>query len=113
MAGKAAAVMLLLALILGGCTARTDGPVATNRVEMPRSYRFEPAVIQVAPGTTVTWHNGDNFTHTVQFQDGIDQSLNLAPGESGTIRFDLPGEYDYICTLHRQQMTGRVIVTNP
>ena len=31
-------------------------------------------------------------------------------GESVEITFDEPGTYDYVCTLHRQDMDGTVIV---
>lgn len=89
---RRAASALLLAVALCGCASGSGKPVRTSHVEMPRSYRFDPAVIQVAAGTTVTWHNGDNFTHSVKFAAGVTETLNLAPGQSGTIRFDTPGQ---------------------
>lgn len=86
-------------------------PVATAQVEAPRSYRFEPAVIQVQSGTTVTWTNHDQFPHTVQLLTGSDRSTrDLGIGKSVTIRFDQPGEYYYRCSLHPSQMHGKVIV---
>ena len=77
---------------------------------MPPSYRFDPPVIQVPAGTTVTWRNSDNFTHSVSVVDGKFPFLNLPPGQSGAITFDQPGTYDYICTYHTQDMKGKVIV---
>ena len=67
-----AAAVVALGL-LGGCAARSaDGaPVATSTVDLPPSYKFEPAAITVKPGTTVTWKNDDHFTHSVQFLDGV------------------------------------------
>ncbi len=86
-------------------------PVATDRVDAPRSYRFDPAVIQVQPGTTVTWTNHDQFPHTVQLLTGSDRSTReLGIGQSATVRFDQPGEYYYRCSLHPSQMRGKVIV---
>jgi len=68
---------------------------------------FEPRVIEVAPGTEVTWqwdaasrdHNviGDGFRSQVQ-RDGRFAHT-----------FEAPGVYDYLCTLHGG-MTGRVVV---
>ena len=106
----AAAVAIVL---LAGCAAQTSAagaPVETAEVRMPPSYRFEPAAIQVPAGTTVTWRNSDNFTHSVSVVDGKFPILNLPPGQSGTITFDQPGAYNYICTYHAQDMKGRVIV---
>lgn len=103
-------VAILLAAVVTGCASKTAQPVETNRVEMPKSYRFDPVEITVTPGTTVTFHNGDNFTHSVKFDQDVAKELILAPGESGTVRFDQPGEYSYHCTFHAQQMKGKVIV---
>ena len=77
---------------------------------MPPSYRFAPVAIQVPAGTTVTWHNTDNFTHGVSVTGGAYPVLSLAPGQSGTITFEQPGEYPYVCQYHAQNMKGTVTV---
>jgi plastocyanin len=100
-------------VLLAGCAAQPNAaaaPVETAQVTMPPSYRFDPPVIRVPSGTTVTWRNSDNFTHSVSVVDGKFPLLNLSPGQSGTITFDQPGEYAYICTYHAQDMKGTVIV---
>jgi plastocyanin len=100
-------------LLLPGCSqgpAETDEPVATNRVTLPKSYRFEPEVIRVDAGTTVTWTNEDDFPHNVHLLDGSDLTEDLPVGESASITFDQAGEIDYECSLHPQQMQGTVIV---
>ena len=86
-------------------------PVETSDVTLPRSYRFEPQVIEVTTATEVTWTNEDNFPHNVQLLDGSDMKKDLAIGVSAGITFDEPGEYYYECSLHPQQMRGKVIVT--
>ncbi len=108
------AVALVAALALAGCgtgAAASSQPVQTDRIEMPKSYKFVPAVIQVPAGTTVTWHNDDNFTHDVRLLDGSKwKSKPLAPGESATYTFDSPGEHDFDCSFHPHDMKGKVIV---
>lgn len=109
-----AAVAVVLALGLAGCRSATSTggtPVATAKVEMPPSYRFDPPVITVKAGTTVTWHNGDHFTHSVRLLDGSGIEKVAAPGESVSITFDKPGEYEYDCSFHPRDMRGKVIVT--
>lgn len=106
----AALVAVLLLSGATGCASQTAGPVETDRVEMPKSYRFDPLEISVTAGTVVTFHNGDNFSHSVKFEQDVAKELVLAPGKSGTVRFDQPGEYGYYCTFHAQQMKGKVIV---
>jgi len=105
--------LLLLAAILvlpaAGCGAKAaSAPVKTNQVEMVKSYRFDPGTIEVAAGDTVTWTNDDNFTHTVKVEGRDDHKVGK--GESVSIRFDKPGSYDYVCTLHSRDMHGTVIV---
>lgn len=105
--------LVLVIILLAGCAAQTrlaDAPVETAEVTMPPSYRFDPPAIQVVAGTTVTWRNTDNFTHSVSIVGGDTPVLSLAPGQSGTITFDQPGAYDYLCTYHAQDMRGAVIV---
>jgi plastocyanin len=99
--------------LLAGCAAQPSAaaaPVETAEVSMPPSYRFDPPAIQVTAGTTVTWRNSDHFTHSVSISGGAFPFLSLSPGQSGTIPFDQPGTYNYICTYHAQDMQGAIIV---
>jgi len=100
------AVAVLVAAGCGG--AGTAEPVATTKVTMAKSYRFEPKAIVVEAGDTVTWTNDDNFTHTVEVEGGEDHKVDR--GDSVAIAFDKPGSYHYICTLHSNDMDGTVIV---
>ena len=98
------------AVFAAGCggSGESSQPVATTEVQMVKSYRFDPKVIEIEAGETVTWTNEDNFTHTVQVDGQEDHKVEQ--GESVEITFDEPGNYDYVCTLHSQDMDGEVIV---
>jgi plastocyanin len=91
-----------------GGSGESSEPVATNEVQMVKSYRFDPKVIEIKAGDTVTWTNEDNFTHTVEVDGQEDHKVDQ--GESFSIKFDTPGTYHYVCTLHSQDMDGEVIV---
>jgi len=105
---RAAFSAVAIALLAGCGGSRSSEPVATTEVSMAKSYRFEPKAIQINAGETVTWTNDDNFTHTVQV-DGQDDH-EVGRGKSVSIAFDRPGTYHYVCTLHRHDMDGTVIV---
>ncbi len=110
--------LLAAALLVSGCAAGGSGgakasPVPTDHVELPKSYRFEPAAIQVVAGTTVTWTNDDNFTHSVELEGQAAPVGVMKPGESATYTFSAPGTYPYICTFHPQDMRGVVEVVAP
>ena len=101
--------VLALVLVAAGCgESESSEPLATTEVSMAKSYVFEPKTIEVEAGATVTWTNDDNFTHTVQVDGQEDHKVEQ--DESVSIAFDTPGTYHYVCTLHRQDMYGEVIV---
>jgi plastocyanin len=103
------AASLALVLVAAGCgESRSSEPVATTQVKMAKSYVFEPKTIEIEAGQTVTWTNDDNFTHTVQVDGQEDHKVDQ--GDSVSIAFDAPGTYHYVCTLHRRDMDGDVIV---
>jgi plastocyanin len=105
-----AAVMLVATVVATSCGGTgSSEPVATTKVSMAKSYRFDPSTIKVKAGDTVTWTNNDNFTHTVKV-DGQDDH-KVGRGDSVSITFDKPGRYHYVCTLHSNDMEGTVIVT--
>jgi plastocyanin len=108
--------LVVLAMFLASCAGASAAavsatPVVTTTVTMAKSYRFEPIAIQVRAGSTVTWHNDDNFTHSVFVHDGSGRNPVAAPGQSVSLTFETPGEFTYTCSFHPQNMKGRVIVT--
>jgi plastocyanin len=100
---------LLPLLLAAGCGGEEHAaPIETTEVSMAKSYRFEPKVIRIDAGATVTWTNDDNFTHTVRVDGREDHEVGR--GERVQIAFDRPGTYHYVCTLHRRDMDGQVLV---
>ncbi len=109
LSGLAVGALLLAAACSAGTGSPAATPVATDTVDLPPSYRFEPAAITVPAGTTVTWTNSDNFTHNVQI--GAGEAMLMQPGQSVSHTFAEPGLYEYICSLHPNDMQGTVLVT--
>jgi plastocyanin len=111
-----AAVMVLLA---GACsdaaspstTSDTSeaGPIAAEPTVALGSQTFDPRTITVRVGTTVIWRwpdgtvghdvTGDGFKSPIQTQGTFDH------------RFEAPGTYTYLCTLH-PGMVGKVIAVS-
>lgn len=74
-------------------------------------FAFGPAVLSVKTGTTVTWTNKDQTTHTVTSDNGTTlSSPNLGFDQTYSMTFNTPGTYAYHCTPH-PFMTGTVTVT--
>lgn len=87
-----------------------DEPVATTDVDLPKSYKFEPAAISIDAGDEVTWTNNDDFPHNVHVFGENEVTEDLPVGESASIGFDEAGDYYYECSIHPQQMRGKIIV---
>jgi plastocyanin len=74
-----------------------------------KEFKFEPASITVAPGTVVTWRNGDEELHTITSTDGLFKSSALENAGSFSYTFAKPGTYHYFCTIH-PHMRADIIV---
>jgi plastocyanin len=108
---RPALAILFTLLLAAACqAAEPSAPVATDQVDLPRSYRFAPEDITVPVGTTVTWTNNDNFTHTVRLLD-TDTDQTVRQGETVSHAFTQPGLFRYDCSLHPNDMQGSVLVT--
>lgn len=89
----------------------TVNAVATNKVTI-KDYMFEPMVIKVKAGTTVTWTNTDSVNHTVTADNpssSAPSSMDIAQGSSYSFTFLHPGTYSYHCFPH-PYMHGTVVV---
>jgi plastocyanin len=75
-----------------------------------RGHAFDPAQLDVAPKTTVTWVNEDTEPHTATSDDGkLFDSGVLQPGQSYSVWFDGSGTVTYHCKIH-PDMKGSLIV---
>jgi amicyanin len=73
------------------------------------NFSFTPAEITVAPGTTLTWVNGDDIPHTVAATNKAFRSKVMDTDQQFSFTFTAPGTYEYFCSLH-PHMKGTVIV---
>ena len=105
------AALSLLGLLVFAPSAWAQGQEVTVRME---DNFFDQANITVEPGTTVTWvQSGDN-SHTTTSYDGLWDSGMIEGGTDGTFSFTFeePGTYDYFCIPHEALgMVGTVTVT--
>ena len=108
---RALGVALAFSLAAGAACGGAAASTSTNHIDLPRSYLFSPADITVKAGTTVTWTNSDQFTHSVRLVDTGETLGSLKPGDTLTHVFDKPGTYKYDCSFHPQNMHGTVTVT--
>jgi plastocyanin len=80
----------------------------TNAVVI-KNFDFAPMTITIKAGSSVTWKNFDGEPHTVTSVDGLFRSGAIDQNESFTFKFDKPGTYQYLCSIH-PRMRAAVIV---
>ena len=73
-----------------------------------KNFSFSPMTLTVARGARVTWKNLDGEPHLVVGIDGKFRSQALDQNDTYTLKFDTPGTYRYICTIH-PQMKGVIV----
>ena len=113
--------LVLLALVVAACgqaaqPAPSGGgsgtPAAGQAAVAMQNTQFQPNVLTVKVGTTVTWTNKESLQHTVTSDTGLFDSGLLSQGGTFSYTFTKAGEYSYYCTPHRGLgMTGKIIVT--
>lgn len=71
---------------------------------------FMPAEISVPAGAEITWLNTGSVRHTTT-ASGLWDSGAIDPGARWSAVFRVPGTYEYVCTIHPQEMHGRLTIT--
>ena len=95
------AIAAAISLHLGGAHAEETNVMIDN-------FTFEPALLTVKVGTTVTWKNRDDIPHLV-VSAGKFRSKTLDTDDSYSFTFTTTGDYKYFCSLH-PHMTGTIKV---
>jgi plastocyanin len=65
-----------------------------------KDFDFKPMNVTISAGGSVTWKNLDGEPHTVTSTDGLFRSGAIDQGESFAFKFDKPGVYNYLCSIH-------------
>jgi plastocyanin len=117
-AGLGIVIGLIVAACSGGGTvppASTEAPSAAPPTGGAGAvtvvdFAFQPSDLTVAAGSTVTWTDSGDATHTVKWSDGTPETAGLAKGATYQRTFETAGAYPYVCGIHGS-MTGTITVT--
>ena len=99
----AALIALMALVIINGNANAADAQVKIA------NFTFEPPVLTVKVGTTVTWVNDDDIPHLVSEKDGKFRSSALDTDATFSQTFKDAGTIEYFCVLH-PHMTGKIVV---
>lgn len=112
--GRSLRLLAAGVLIFAACGPQA---VRTDRVRIfddpakpEKEWGYDPHVIEVPSGATVTFTNGGVVFHTITSDDAPRAfDAGVDPKEQATVRFDKPGTWKYHCGVH-PEMQGVVHV---
>jgi len=109
-------LLLISAIVIVSCGKSNSYNSGSNNYPAPATnsvsivnMAFSPVTITVTAGSTITWTNNDNMTHTVTADDSSFDSGNITMGSKYSKTFSTAGTYTYHCTIH-PNMKGTIIV---
>jgi plastocyanin len=105
---RRAAIVAVATMMLAAVPLNIAEAQDANTIVM-KNFDFSPMMLTVKAGTTVTWKNLDGEPHTVVSPDGVFRSHALDQGDTFTFKFDTPGTYKYICSIHPKMMAAIVV----
>jgi plastocyanin len=100
---------LLAAAVLFAGLPLTASAGSTDPTVHIKNFKFVPATLAVAPGSTVTFINDDQEPHTVTATNHSFDSEGLDTNQKWNHTFAKAGTFAYICELH-PYMHGTITV---
>lgn len=84
--------------------------IAPRGADPKNDETFVPPHISLTVESTISWTNDDSIEHTVTSdEEGLFDSGPISPGDSFDNIFDIPGKFDYHCSIH-PFMTSTVVI---
>ena len=106
----ASGIRAMLAAIVVLATLAASPALAADAQVKIANFTFDPPILTVKAGTTVTWVNADDIPHIVLEKDGKFRSSALDTGDKFSQTFSTDGTVEYFCATH-PHMTGKIVIT--
>jgi plastocyanin len=106
---KYAAALMLAGVSLVATGAPTAAAAPDTAEVVIKNFMFAPIQVKVKAGSRVTWTNKDEEPHTVVSDSGAFRSSALDTNDNFSFKFDKPGTYHFLCSIH-PQMVGTITV---
>lgn len=118
---QGAAAVMAAAALLGATAASAQAPRAKPTVVTVNDFYFGPTAVTIRTGHTVkwVWSEFNTYPHDVHLKKGPKGLKNKSSYSTHTTavtdavfkkKFERPGTYKYICTIHPTEMHLTVTV---
>jgi plastocyanin len=102
--------VISLASLSGKFPTKAVKPKTGNTDVNISGFSFGPGTMSVKKGQSIQWTNGDDSPHQVSVASKPLKTQVLLKGQTGKLKFEEAGTFDYACALH-PGMKGKVEVT--
>jgi plastocyanin len=115
---RGAAIVAVTAGLMGGLVPGTrpmaKGAGTPAGAITIQTFQFQPAQLEVTPGSSVTWTNNDDIEHTVTAgtpdkRTGMFNTALNGKGKIASFTFTKAGTYGFFCDRHNF-MHGEIVV---
>lgn len=96
-AAAVAAVPLIASAACGGGSDTAASPLEIDQ----KGLRFQPSMLTVKAGATITFRNSDSALHTVRISNGV-KSGDMHSGDTYTWTTGATGSFKVMCDYHPQ-----------
>jgi plastocyanin len=100
-----AATLTLVCWVAPGVASADDSDA---KIEI-KNYMFAPTTVTIKAGSKVTWTNFDDEPHNIVSDSGLFRSSAMDTSETFSYKFDKPGTYRFVCSIH-PRMVGTIVV---
>lgn len=102
--------LLFFALIVSACKKGDNTPQGENEVWLLYK-RFNPTVLDIKRGTTLTFINKDNANHSVTESTGRFASGKIKTGDKFEYTFSDSSSYGIYCNYHPDNLQEQLYIT--
>lgn len=103
-----------IALYIDEMPDKKFAPPEKHPIADQKGKVFVPRVLPVLVGSSVDFHNSDNFEHNVFSPDGEKYNLgNWGMGQKRSYTFKTSGVYTQLCKLHPEMISYVLVVKTP
>jgi plastocyanin len=99
-----------VALLIGVLVVPSSNASAKDPEGQIIDFQINAPEGAVPIGSTITWTNNGKRPHTVTDRGGMFDTDAILPGQTATVKVDVPGTYEIFCQINPSKMNATIVV---
>jgi plastocyanin len=102
-----AGVVLLIGVLVLPAAPTASAQVPEGQIV---DFQIHPPEAAIPVGSTISWTNNGKRPHTVTDRGGLFDTDAILPGQTATVKVDVPGTYEIFCQINPSKMNATIVV---